>query len=90
MRHINLNIIKKNTEAQAHASNEAGLKVNVGKTKYMFMSPHQTTQQNNYINVANEPLKMCPKLEYLGMTLTNQICIHKEIKCRLNMGNACY
>jgi hypothetical protein len=26
----------------------------------------------------------------LGTTLTNQNCIHKEIKSRLNTGNACY
>jgi len=30
------------------------------------------------------------KFKYLGMIVTNKSCIHKEIKSRLNLGNAFY
>jgi hypothetical protein len=44
----NMNIIKKNTEALLDASKEVGLEVNAEKTKYMFISHHQTAGQNHY------------------------------------------
>jgi hypothetical protein len=39
----NIIIIKKHKEALLDASKEVGLDVNAEKTKYMFMSHHQTT-----------------------------------------------
>jgi hypothetical protein len=50
----NINIIKKNAEALLDASKEIGLVVNSEKTKYMFMSRHQTAGQSNYKRVANK------------------------------------
>jgi hypothetical protein len=59
------------------------------KTKYMFMSYHQTAGQSNYIRVANKSFEKVAKFKYLGPTLMDQNCIHEEIRSRLNLGNAC-
>jgi hypothetical protein len=77
-------------EAVLDASKAIGLEVNSEKTKYMFMSAHQTAGQSNYIMVANKSFEKVAKFKYLGATLTDQNCIHEEIWSRLNSGNACY
>jgi hypothetical protein len=56
----------------------------------MFMSRHQTAGQSNYIRVANKSVEKVAKFKYLGSALTDQNCIHEEIRSRLNSGNACY
>jgi hypothetical protein len=56
----------------------------------MFMPYHCTARQNYYINVANIFLENMAKFKDFRMIVTNQIHIHKETVCRLNMGNACY
>jgi hypothetical protein len=56
----------------------------------MFMSRHQTAGQSNYIRVANKSFEKVAEFKYLGSTLTDQNCIHEEIRSRLNSGNACY
>jgi hypothetical protein len=86
----NINIIKKNAEALLDDSKEIGLEVNSEKTKYMFMSHHQTAGQINYIKVDNKSFEKVAKFKYLGATLMDQNCSHEEIRSRLNSGNACY
>jgi hypothetical protein len=81
-----INIIKRNSEALMDASKEIGLEVNSEKTKYMFMSRHQTAGQSNYIRVANKCFEKVAKFKYLGSTLTDQNCIHEEIRSRLKWG----
>jgi hypothetical protein len=56
----------------------------------MFLSRHQTAGQSNYIRVANKSFEKAAKFKYLGATLTDQNCIHEEVRSRLNSGNACY
>jgi hypothetical protein len=85
----NINIIKKNAEALLDASREIGLEVNSKRTKCMFMSHHQTAGQSTCVRVANKSFESVAKFKYLGATLTDQNCIHEEIRSRLNSGNTC-
>jgi hypothetical protein len=86
----NIDAIKKNTEASLHASKEAGLEVNLEKIKYMLMSHNQKIGQKHTIIIVNRSFEDVAKFRYLGTTLTDQNCMHEEIKSRLTSGNACY
>jgi hypothetical protein len=85
-----VNTIKQNAETLLEASRDDGLEINAEKTKYMIMSRHPNSGQNQNVRIANESFVKVEKLKYLGTTLTNQNDIHDEIKSRLNSGNACY
>jgi hypothetical protein len=86
----NIDTIKKNTEALLEASKDVGLEVNPEKTKYMLMSCSQKIGQRHSIKIANRCFEDVAKFKYLGTALTDQNCMHEEIKSRLNLGNACY
>jgi hypothetical protein len=86
----NLGTIMKNSEALLDASKEVGLEVNREKTKYMLMSRNQKIGQKHSIKIANRSFEDVAKFKYLGTTLTDQNCMHEEIKSRLTSGNACY
>jgi hypothetical protein len=81
-----INTIKENTETLIEASRDIGLETNAEKTKYMIMSHHLNSGQNQNISIANESSKNMSKFKYCEMTLTNQNDIHDEIKNRLNSG----
>jgi hypothetical protein len=85
-----IDTIKKNTEALLDASKEVGLKVNPEKIKYMLISRSQKVRQKRSIKIENRFFQDVTKFSYLGTTLTDQNCMHEEIKSRLNSGKACY
>jgi hypothetical protein len=87
---ILVNTIKENKETLLGASRDVGLEINAEKTKYMIMSTHQNSGQNQNVSTVNEAFENVTKFKYLGTTLTNQNDIHDEIKSRLNLENACY
>jgi hypothetical protein len=60
------------------------------KIKYMLMSHSQKIGQKHSIKIANRSFENVAKFKYLGTTLTDQNCMHKEIKSTLNSGNTCY
>jgi hypothetical protein len=56
----------------------------------MSLSHHQNAVQNHDITVANRCFENVAQFRYLGVTVTNQNLIQKEIMGRLNSGNPCY
>jgi hypothetical protein len=63
---------------------------NPEKTKYTLMLRSQKIGQKHSIKVVNRSFEDVAKFIYLGTTLTDQNCVHKDIKGRLNSVNACY
>jgi hypothetical protein len=63
--------------------------VNPEKTKYMLMSRSQKVGQKHSIKATNRSFEDVAKFKYLRTTLTDQNCMHEEIKSRLNSENAC-
>jgi hypothetical protein len=54
----------------------------------MLMSRSQKTGQKHNIMIANSSFEDVAKFKYLQTTLTDQNCMHEEIKSKLNSGNA--
>jgi hypothetical protein len=67
-----VNTIKENSEILSEASRDTGPEINAEKTKYMIMSRHPNSGQNQNIRIANELFENVAKFKYLGTTQTNQ------------------
>jgi hypothetical protein len=85
-----IDTIQKNTQALLYASKEVGLEVSAEKTKFKLMSLCKKPGQRHSIQIADGSFEDMEKLRYLGTTLTEQNCMHEEIKNKLNSRNACY
>jgi hypothetical protein len=85
-----IDTIQKNTNVLLDASKDVGLEVNAEKTKYVLVSRCQKAGQRQSITIGNRSFENMAKIKYLGTALTDQNCIHEEIKSRLNCANACY
>jgi hypothetical protein len=54
------------------------------------MSDYWNVGQNHNIKILSRFFENVLRFLYFGMTVSNQNLIHREIKGRLNSGNACY
>jgi hypothetical protein len=82
--------LKKNTDTLIDAKKEAGLEINIEKTKYVLLSHQQNAFQNWDIRIANRSFENVSQFKYLVTTVTNQNLIQGEIKRRFKSANACY
>jgi hypothetical protein len=78
----NIDTIKKNTKTLTGASKEVGLGVNSEKTKYELLSRHHNAKKNYDMKIANRSFENVAQFRYLGMTVTNQYSVQKEVKRR--------
>jgi hypothetical protein len=62
----------------------------VEKTKYMFLYRHEHEGESHEVKMENESFQNASEFEYVGITRTNGIPIHSEIKRRLNSGAICH
>jgi hypothetical protein len=86
----NLYTIRKNTEAVLDANKEVGMEEYSEKTEYMLVSRCQKAGQRTEHEDMSRFFGDVAEFKYLRTTLTDQNCIHEEIKSRLTLGNACY
>jgi len=54
------------------------------------MSRDRNVRRSYSIKTDNSSIESVEEFKYLGTNLTNQNYVHKEIKSRLKLGNACY
>jgi hypothetical protein len=76
----NIDTIKKIIETLTDDSMEAGLEIEVEKSKHMLLSQHQNAGQNCDIKLENKQCENVSQFKYLGMTVTNQNLIYEKIK----------
>jgi hypothetical protein len=66
-----INTITEKAESLLEANRNVGLDINVGKTKYMIMSRHPNSGQNQKVRIANGSFESVTTFKYFGTTIKN-------------------
>jgi hypothetical protein len=75
-----INTIKENTEKTLlETSRDIGLEIKLGMTKYMIMSCHQNSGQDQSIRIANESFGNVVKFKYLVTMLIRMTMMRLRI-----------
>jgi hypothetical protein len=56
---------------------------------FTYRKPYLSGEKNG-MKIVNRSFEGVETFKYLGTTLTDQNCMHEDIKSRLDSGNACY
>ncbi|PSN37313.1 hypothetical protein C0J52_21029 [Blattella germanica] len=83
-------ILKDNIHILRSNSRKLGLEVNINKNKYMSTRREASCNANGQLMTNEGNFEEVAEFKFLGGLITNRNEIQKEIKHRLNFGNACY
>ncbi|PSN49532.1 hypothetical protein C0J52_04975 [Blattella germanica] len=83
-------ILMDNMHILRSSTRKLGLEVNVNKTKYMVTRRNASCKANGQLMTNEGNFEEVAEFKYLGALITNRNEKQKEIKHRLNSGNACY
>jgi hypothetical protein len=77
-------------EPLVEESKKTGLEINAVKIKHMFKTRDQNAGQDDNIWINGESSEMVEDFKYMKTAITDQNCIHEEIRDRLKSRNASY
>jgi len=81
--------MKKTTETSVAATKQTGLQANAENAKYMVMCSRPACRTRRLMKIGAKPFERVKQFRHFVVTLTNQHCIHEEIKTNFNFVLPC-
>ena len=80
----------KTTAAVVATTKQIGLQAIAENTKYMVMFSRPACRTRSHIKIGRKSFERVKQFRYFVISLTNQHCIHENIKTKLKVGSVCY